>query len=480
MSSSGASRAGGAGGGTFIPRGALDRTRQACKPAQTYLTAAVTTTGQVAWSIAPVDGMPLSGQFRAFVGTEEVFVNAGAGTTSWTVQRAQNGTTAATYAIGQRILTEATFKIVTVGDSTCECSQNTEGNGWDARLCRAMALNLGVPNLNPNLEAGYFPIFRNNDANVGGGAANGRTDWSAVGGAWTLVPAGGVGDRGPFGWIVSASGGTNILKLTVPATAGDIRCIDVIYTDTLSGQFSTSIDGGVTWVNAPGSGGYSGQLMCRARVTNATPITTLQIRAANAANTAGTTRIVGARLYATAPTAGSTPGVELWNLGKDSDLLSGFARANASGDDFNQFDGSMGAIYPDLALVGPFTNDVLVGTWTGGASSPAATAFRNQLTTVVTRLKPYCDVVLLASHEQSARSTVDQATLRQSLHTVAIAQGVAYFDEYDALASQGIVGWAAADAAGLMNTTHDTLHFGPLGYQDMAARLARMLSSANA
>jgi lysophospholipase L1-like esterase len=461
-------------GGFYVPRGALDNWKQAAKPPTTTLATAITTTGQTSVTVASVEGWPnemVDGQFLVLIGSEQVYVTATAGSTTWTLVRGCNGTTASTYTVGARVTGDAALKIVTMGDSTAQAGPSG-ANGWDGRLARLLSKSLGLDNLNPTIGPGYIPIFRNDDANIGGGGLSGDTSWTAQGGTWTKTTANTVNDLAVFNWSVTASGSANILKLVPVTQLGDIKCIDVHYVDATGVVWSYDINNSGSWVNAAGAGVHNVEVK-RARITNGTAITDFRIRAANAAGTSMAARIIGVRVYATAPTFGTTSGVEVWNLAHSGDFLSQFNRTNVNGDNFRQFQGAQGSIFPDLALIGPFTNDVIVGTWAGEVGSSAAAVYQTNLQAVVNALPASCDKVLIAHAEQPGRRIDEQANLRKQIHDVAEANGCAYFDLYDAWAADGMKGNDAVVSAGLMDSGN--VHLNDFGYRDMASRLHRML-----
>lgn len=61
---------------------------------QTSLAAAVTSSGQTTITVASASGFPGSGNFAIQVGPEAMLVTGGQGTTTWTVTRGYNGSTA--------------------------------------------------------------------------------------------------------------------------------------------------------------------------------------------------------------------------------------------------------------------------------------------------------------------------------------------------------------------------------------------------
>lgn len=71
---------------------------------ETSLSAAITTTTATSITVAGFSGAPTSGNFRVRIDNEILLVTAGHGTTSWTVRRGQEGTTAATHSSGAAVV----------------------------------------------------------------------------------------------------------------------------------------------------------------------------------------------------------------------------------------------------------------------------------------------------------------------------------------------------------------------------------------
>lgn len=67
---------------------------------ETALASAVTTTTATTITVAAITGAPTSGNFRIRVDNELMLVTGGHGTTTWTVTRGVEGTTAATHSVG--------------------------------------------------------------------------------------------------------------------------------------------------------------------------------------------------------------------------------------------------------------------------------------------------------------------------------------------------------------------------------------------
>ncbi|MGB2875569.1 MAG: hypothetical protein WBB76_08865 [Gaiellaceae bacterium] len=138
------------------------------------------TASQTTITVPSASGFPTSGNYRIRVDDEDMTVTAGQGTTTWTVTRGVNGTTAATHAAGASVYWDdsntsgeiswnATSKTLTVKgtifiDGSAKVSQNANYNGQATLyLSGTMLFNgslCGVPtgsscvfsNWNPNTE----------------------------------------------------------------------------------------------------------------------------------------------------------------------------------------------------------------------------------------------------------------------------------------------------------------------------------------
>lgn len=70
---------------------------------KTSLAAAITTTGQSSITVSDYLGFPTTGTFAILIDSEVLSVTAGHSTTTWTVSRGQQGTTAATHSNGATV-----------------------------------------------------------------------------------------------------------------------------------------------------------------------------------------------------------------------------------------------------------------------------------------------------------------------------------------------------------------------------------------
>ncbi|MFI5814838.1 hypothetical protein ACIA7S_28265 [Streptomyces sp. NPDC051643] len=75
----------------------------ASKPPATTLASAVSTTGATSITVASASGFPGSGNYNIQVDGEVMTVTGGQGTTTWTVTRGVNGSTAATHSSGATV-----------------------------------------------------------------------------------------------------------------------------------------------------------------------------------------------------------------------------------------------------------------------------------------------------------------------------------------------------------------------------------------
>jgi hypothetical protein len=75
----------------------------ASKPAATALSAIISSTSSTSITVASAAAFPGSGNFNIQVDSEVMTVTAGQGTTTWTVTRGVNGSTAATHANGATV-----------------------------------------------------------------------------------------------------------------------------------------------------------------------------------------------------------------------------------------------------------------------------------------------------------------------------------------------------------------------------------------
>ena len=275
---------------------------------------------------------------------------------------------------------------------------------------------------------------------------------------------------------MEATGAANILKFTIPTELGVVKAAD-IYVETANFvPWSWSVDGGSVWNNVNASGGAVS--INRQLITSGSAFVDIRVRAADSAGTSSNPKFVGVRPYGplpdgtTAPTFGVTTGLEVLTLGKDADYLSVFNRTNASGDNFAILNANHGAWFPDLAIIGPFTNDVIssISNW-----PDAQAAYRNNLIAIINALPAQCDKLLVAFPEQNAtlRPKPNQSTLRSVIHRVAVEKGCAFLDLYDAYAAEGIRGFTALNAAGV--SSNDGAHMALQGHKEMAARIARLL-----
>ncbi len=84
----------------------------ATRAGATTLAAAITSTTATSISVASATGFPQSGVYPIVVDSEVMFVTGGQGTTTWTVTRGANGSTAATHLNGAAVTGDMTAQQV--------------------------------------------------------------------------------------------------------------------------------------------------------------------------------------------------------------------------------------------------------------------------------------------------------------------------------------------------------------------------------
>jgi hypothetical protein len=81
--------------------------------------AAEMTIDQTSITVASASGFPTVAPYLVQIDSELVLVNSGTGTTTWTVKRGQNGTTAATHAAGATVTQKQRAHLVRCGTQPC-------------------------------------------------------------------------------------------------------------------------------------------------------------------------------------------------------------------------------------------------------------------------------------------------------------------------------------------------------------------------
>ena len=88
-------------------------------------------------SVASASGFPTAAPFRIKVDSEVMLVDAGAGTTTWTVKRAQDGSAAAAHASGASVKQKKLAHVAACGTGTCTTALPTKTvTGADGRSYR--------------------------------------------------------------------------------------------------------------------------------------------------------------------------------------------------------------------------------------------------------------------------------------------------------------------------------------------------------
>jgi prepilin-type N-terminal cleavage/methylation domain-containing protein len=104
----------------------------------TTMSASATAT-QTEIAVASASGFPATGEFRVKVDSEILLVTAGTGTTTWTVKRGQDGTTAATHNSGATVTLKQRVDVASCSSSSPPCTTlapTTTVTGADGRSYR--------------------------------------------------------------------------------------------------------------------------------------------------------------------------------------------------------------------------------------------------------------------------------------------------------------------------------------------------------
>jgi lysophospholipase L1-like esterase len=334
--------------------------------------------------------------------------------------------------------------VACVGDSITQAAPiaGRPVRGWVVQLADALAECAGG-----RRSDGFRALWR------------GR-EWSMAG-SWRRPTRADRFDVAPFGWAFSSSGvADDRLRWTKPAdvTAAcfDLYCFAVPGT----GTFQLRVDDDA-WVTVPPTVDASERL-CAVRIDR--PVERVVEIRGHDGRAPCVAPIVGLIPYTADPPRG---GSTVHNLGLGRGTLEGFCPVGA-GDRLALLD----ALRPDLVTL-LFSNDVI-------HDDPES--FGRRVETVVDRVRPYADVLLLNPFEQrpSARVVYEgelrigtrdpamQARYRSAVRQVAETRRCALIDLYDAWAALAGPGWEPAHAAGLML---DDLHPSQAGHDDIFARV---------
>jgi lysophospholipase L1-like esterase len=345
--------------------------------------------------------------------------------------------------------------VVCIGDSITQgyiggFEYTVGGSGsWVDKLGSAMGRAIG-----PNLGYGFRGLWLGLDSNS-------DHEWTKTG-TWKRTTASQAFDVCPFGDGFYSNGGSgDILTWTKPS-ALSVSGFDLYWFGMSgAGNWQYRVDNGA-WTNMNQSLTSPVNKLHKFYVSR--PVnSTVQIRAYNG-TAACLAPIGGIGIYSTSPLM--TSGVVVHDLGRDSNFLAVFARSSA-GDPLAWFDAVVSnppglKVRPALVTV-MFSNDVVF-------NSPAR--WQSDLLTVINRIAPYADVLLMNPYEQNVRDPTVQANYRAATQSIATANRCGLLDLYDAWASAGDTGWSEANASGLMN---DDYHPSRLGHADVAGRAWRLL-----
>lgn len=221
-------------------------------------------------------------------------------------------------------------------------------------------------------------------------------EWTRAG-AWTRTDPEDDFDLAPFGaaFYSSGNGGDRLTWSKPPGST--VAAFDLYsFHPPGTGDWQYRVDDG-EWRDADRTATATTADARLRRVFIDTPVhTRVEIRGRDTAPSIAT--IAGIRTYAPAPTPAGTVGAQVHNLGVGMQFLTHFCRRSA-GDPLALLDD----LRPEVVILA-FSNDVLFD---------AVPAFEAALRTVVERVEPYGDVLLIGSYEQRPPRTIHDATISE-------------------------------------------------------------------
>jgi hypothetical protein len=348
----------------------------------------------------------------------------------------------------------ALLHVACIGDSITQGSiggfEYTVGGpgSWVDKLGSAMGRAIG-----PNVGYGFRGLWLGTDTKT-------EVEWQTTG-TWNGTTPTQAFDVCPFGAGLRSNGGTGaVLTWTKPAGI-TVNGFDLYWFNMSgAGNWQYRVDNGAwTNMNQPLTA-----LNALHKFYVARPVrTNVQIRAYNG-SAACLAPIGGIGIYSSDPRTSS--GMVVHDLGRDASTLANFTR-NSAGDPLAWLDAVVSnpptlAIRPALVTL-MFSNDVFFNN---------TARWQSDLLTVIDRVSPYADVLLMNPYEQNGRNTTTQANYRAATASIANSRRCGLLDLYDAWAAAGDTGWTQANARGLMN---DDNHPSSLGHTDIAGRVWRLL-----
>jgi hypothetical protein len=288
-----------------------------------------------------------------------------------------------------------------------------------------------------------------------------QPEWTSTG-TWTATTPSDAFDVCPFGAGLRSSGGASTMLAWIRPTPVTVVGFDLYWFNLANaGNWQYRVDGG-SWLNMNQTLAPADNKLHKFYV--GTPVeTSVEIRAYNGSSPC-LAPIGGIGLYSVDPN--TARGLVVHNLGAGGELLAHLVRPSA-GDPLAWFDKVVSNPVsllnrPDL-VIAMFTNDVIQNN---------TTSWKNNLVKFVRRVQPYADVLILSPFERGDFSASVQSQYRSATISAVNATRCALFDIYNAYATAGATGYAAAKQAGLM---YDVSHPSQLGHNDIAARVWRIL-----
>lgn len=298
-----------------------------------------------------------------------------------------------------------------------------------------------------------------------------QPDWTTTG-TFTKIDTG-TDDNGPFGGIRRLSGSGNSQKFTKISGAGDV-VKSIVYNDsTGSGNWSYSLDGAA--YQASGAATLGDHNLKTLAVSD--PVSTIEIRGANAAGTTVQADILGVIIEnATGKARWDDVAVDGHRISGDQlSSLDSFTRIGPTG--YGGTGNPMGIIEvldPDILIINDYYNDLSNGT----ADVNWLTTYQTALNALIDRAQSInCDVCCIlypeGTNSDSNHSFANQTSIRNATASVAASQGVSTADVFTAFGGS----LANAVAAGYFQA--DQTHWSDLGHDVAARTIYKVLAQTN-
>lgn len=331
--------------------------------------------------------------------------------------------------------------VVLLGDSIVQGVGATDATtSWAAQLRDSLQTDLG------DGGGGFYPLW--------------RPEWAEAGTGWSTVPSDSALDKSLFQYVQGTTGGTSDIYTWTKPAGMTVDSFDIYFcSGPFATPFSYSIDGGA-WTNIAGFTPNTNALLKQTIVASVT--TSIRIRAANAAGSSILTWLVGIGVNTSTADV-----VRVHNVGHSADYLVLLDRTT-SGDPYAMFD----HIVPDLAIVGPLSNDVEIYQALESSLPSARAAYKVDMLNLVAELQGKGSSVLIVKVFEQDRDVDWQAEFRLVIDEVVDETGAASIDFYQL--------WGPLAEVQAADLTTDNIHPNQNGHDSMATHITTAVMAAYA